>query len=42
MAVSLSLETLAFDGRFHGKLSTREMIVLFGAIVIVLAPVWVR
>jgi hypothetical protein len=41
VAVSLSLERSAFDGRFHGKLPTRQIIVLFGAIVIVLAPVWV-
>ncbi len=36
VAISLSLEISVFDGRFHGKLPTRQIIVLFGAIVIVL------
>jgi hypothetical protein len=39
VAISLSLEISAFDGRFH-HLPTRQIIVLFGAIVIFLAPVW--
>ena len=41
VAVSLSLEISAFDGRLPGKLPARRIIVLFGAIVILLAPVWV-
>ena len=41
VAISLSLEISAFDGRFHGKLRTRQIIVLFGAIVVFLGPVWV-
>jgi hypothetical protein len=41
VAISLSPEISVFDGRFHGKLPTRQIIVLFGAIVIFLAPVWV-
>jgi hypothetical protein len=40
VAVGLSLEIPAFSGRLHGKLPTRQIIGLFGAIVMFLAPVW--
>ena len=38
--VSLSLSISAFDSQLRGRLPTRGIITLFGAIVISLAPVW--
>jgi hypothetical protein len=41
VALTLSLDISAFHGRLYGHLPTRQIVLLFGAIVIFLAPVWV-